>query len=170
MSLVRRLSGPGAPGKLGLIECGEWIDRQRPRKVRRKMRQHERDPLSARNVEIRNGRVALAACGHRCAQLDRVRTCRCEQRALDTMNPRNHETVTEAHDELHAHRHATPDALDNADDVEPLRPQRHAIEQPNRPIAGIDFGFEDQRAVAVLDAVDEVLAEAGDAEDFLHDE
>ena len=65
------------------------------------------------------------------------------------MNPRNHETVTEAHDELHAHRHATPDALDNADDVEPLRPQRHAIEQPNRPIAGIDFGFEDQRAVAI---------------------
>jgi hypothetical protein len=105
--------------------------------------------LSARNAEIGDRRVALAARRHRGPKLHRVRACGGEQRAFDPMDPWSDDAIVEAHHEIHAHRHPTANALDDAHDVQAVRPQRHAIDEPDRAVFGVDFGFEDQRVIAI---------------------
>src|SRR5207249_8239747 len=105
--------------------------------------------LPARDREIGDRRVTFPANGDRRSELDRVRARSGKQRAVDAMDPGRDDAVPEAHDKLHPHRDAAAQTLDDAHDIEPLEPQRHAIDDADRAALSLDFRLEDQSVVAI---------------------
>jgi hypothetical protein len=65
-------------------------------------------------------------------------------------HPGHDGTVVEADDELHAHGHSSTQAFDDTEDIPALTRKRHAVDHPHGALMGLEFGFEDQGAVAVL--------------------
>jgi hypothetical protein len=65
------------------------------------------------------------------------------------IDPRDDRPVLEAHDELHPHRNPPGEALDEADHVRMLLPRRHAVDDPNRPVLGLEIGLEHERSRTV---------------------
>ena len=67
--------------------------------------------------------------------------------AVDVAHPRDHVAVVEAHDQAHRHRHRAAEALDDADDVDGVVADRHAVDDPHAALGRVELGLEHERAV-----------------------
>src|SRR5262245_42571624 len=57
--------------------------------------------------------------------------------------------IVEAQTQIHAHRHTSAEALDEAYDRRTLIPRRHAVDDPHGPVRCIPFTFQHKGFTAV---------------------
>ena len=68
----------------------------------------------------------------------------------DPPHPGHDGAVIEADDELHAHGHSSTQAFDDAHDIPALIRERHAVDDPHGALIRLEFGFQNQGAVAIF--------------------
>ncbi len=83
------------------------------------------------------------------AQDDGVGAGNGSERAVDMADPRDDRAVVEADREVHAHRDAPGDALDDAHDVDAVLSDRHAVGHGDRAVVGDERGLEHEGVVEV---------------------
>ena len=132
-------------------------DRARRVEVRREPGQHERNPLARLRRELGDGAHVLAADVDRRSEGDRVRAGdRDPGVVLEPAHPGDDRAVVEAEHELHPHRHAPLEPLDDPDDVGSVAARRHEVGHADAAVLGVEVELVHERvlAVAALDALD----------------
>ncbi len=153
--------------------------------MRREPGQHERNALAWLHRELGDGAQVLAAHLDRRSKGDRIRAGDRDPRVvlepahpgernrrsegdrvragdrdpgvvLEPPHPRDDRAVVEAEHELHPHRHAPLEPLDDPDDVGIVAAWRHEVGHANAAVLGVEVELVDERAlpVAALDALD----------------
>ena len=143
--LARVLVGVVGRDRAGRVEVG------------REPGQHERNPLACLHREVCDGAQVLAAHLDRRSEGDRVRAGdRDPGVVLEPAHPGDDAAVVEAEDELHPHRHAPLEPLDDPDDVGSVAAWGHEVDDANAAVLGVEVELVHERvlSVAALDALD----------------
>ena len=146
---VRAGRDPVSPERLGVQQRLLGIHPLGRRAVRGVPRQHERHAVARADVELGHGVEVPAFELDRRREEEGVRACDCEQPVLAPADPGDDRAVVEPDGQAHPHRHASGDALDDADDVGRLAPRRHEVDQADRAVLGVELRLEDERVVPV---------------------
>ncbi len=146
---LRTAAGPLAPGSVRVGESRGGVRRGRGRKVGWIPAQDERHALAGPDRELRGRGEALAGSGDRRAKRHSIGARDGREHAVEPANPGHGLAVVEADDELHAHRNAAAQALDDPDDMRRLVSDRQEVRDAGGAFGGFPLGLEDQRFVAI---------------------
>lgn len=115
--------------------------------------EHERHPLAGRNGELGDTSppvaLPLAAQTNRGDQPQRAGSGHRNPIAVDSVHPRHHLAVAEPHHQLDAHRHGTGAPLDQADQIQLVPAQRHAVDDGDLAVGACEDRLEHQRVASV---------------------
>jgi hypothetical protein len=125
----------------------------------------EAEPLAGAFVdgELRHRGEILPVHLHRCAQVHRVGPRLGDDAVGHALYPGHDQAVPEADDQLHAHRDATSQPLNDAHELRGAAiAGRHEVDDPRRAVGGLEVGLQDQRPLAVAARHDADLPGGGD--------
>ena len=113
--------------------------------------QHERDALSFRDVELRDGREILAFQRDRGAQRDPARPGDGTQTGavFELRHPGNGGPIVEAQRQVHPHRHLAAPPLHQADDRRARVADRHEVDECDTAVLRLEDRLQHHRAIAV---------------------
>ena len=113
--------------------------------------QRESNLVTGRDVEFSNGAKVFPAQRHRGVQQQPVRPSReLEPSVLPARNPRHNGAVFEANNKLGAHRDFAVDPPDQTNQVGSAISTRHEVNDADRPTAGFESRFQNQRIVPIM--------------------
>ncbi len=150
VALVLAPLRPVAPPRLGLFDGALGGARRRLRLVGVIPGERERDALARVHGEVAYRPEVLPADGHRRPQPEGVVAADRADPVGLAADPRDPRPVVQPEDQLDPHGDSAALALDHPD--EGRRPDRHAVDQHDDPLVGLELGLEDQRARPVAPA------------------
>ena len=120
-------------------------------------RQDERDLVTLRDLEVRDGGDVLAPEFDRRGQGQRIGTRhRPEASGVVSRHPRHHPPVVEPDGEVHPHGHAPTHALHHADEIRVVpaldAARRHGVDDSDGAAVALELGLEHERPGAISPA------------------
>ena len=152
-SVVGASGHPVRPERLRLGELPAGVGGLRRRQVRGGVGEDENRFLALAHLEVGDGAEVLAARRHGGAQHHLVRAGdAAEVGTRAARHPGHGEAVVEAQHQLHAHRHASAQAADDADQVGAAVARRHEVDEGDGAVAvgRLHRRFQNQGVAAVL--------------------
>ena len=144
-TLVRRTTRPVAPPSVGLVDGLERVDRRRRILPRRVPGEHEPHALSFVHDEARVEALTLDGDRHIGPELHRFRAGTRVHDGARSVDPRSGLPVVESRYASRGHRHRATQPLHDADQARVLLPGRHAVDDANSAVGGLELRLEHQR-------------------------
>ena len=151
-AVVRARRRPRAPPLLGLLDRGDRIPRRRLGLVRRVPGEREGHAVPGAHGEVGDGPERLPPERDRRPQAEGVVAPDRADPVLLPAHPGHPGSVVGPEDELRPHGHGAPPALDEPHHRGGRPADRHAVDQRDGALVGLELGLEDQRALAVAPA------------------